>query len=115
MSERFISEAIVPDGDSFDTARMASGEPGLPQRFSWRGQEYGVDRVLRTWKDTGPCRHGSGERYVRKHWFELVTTSGACMKVYFERKSRGGNPGIRWWLFSIAEHVADPADRRSDH
>src|ERR1700733_1752567 len=62
----FISEPILPVGGSFDTDGMARGEPGLPQKFRWRKKEFIVAEVLERWKEHGDCRHGSGERYVRK-------------------------------------------------
>lgn len=34
MSERFVSETIIPVTASCDTSRMAAGEPGLPREFS---------------------------------------------------------------------------------
>lgn len=105
MSEKFISEAIKPVVATYDTARMATGEPGLPREFSWRGKTIEVAQVLRTWKDTGPCRHGSGERYIRKHWFEVETVADGVMKIYFERKPRGGAKSDRWWLFSVDSAV----------
>jgi len=114
MAERFVSEAIEPDIAGLDTARMATGEPGLPRRFVWRGQAYTVASVRRSWKDTGPCRHGSGERYVRKHWTELETTSGIIMKVYFERGPRSGSKGPRWWLFSIDEDEGEATEQTQD-
>lgn len=101
LDERFVSERIVPAQDSHDTARMALGEPGLPHEFTWRGQTIRVAVVLRTWRDTGPCRHGSGERYVRKHWYEVRTEDGALMKIYFDRRPRGKALVPRWWLFSV--------------
>lgn len=102
-SERFVSEAIQPVVATYDTARMATGAPGLPQEFVWRGQTIKVATVLRTWRETGKCRHGSPELYVRKHWYEIAATSGATMKIYFERQPRGGSKGARWWLFSLCE------------
>ena len=42
MGAEFISEAVRPVGGTFDAAGMARGEPGLPQRFVWRGREYAV-------------------------------------------------------------------------
>lgn len=51
--ERFVSEAIVPDVSTFDTSRMAVGEPGLPRRFLWRGQVIEIAAVLRTWRESG--------------------------------------------------------------
>jgi hypothetical protein len=103
MTEQFISEAIRPDRETFDTSRMAAGEPGLPDVFRWRKQTLRIARVLRTWRDTGPCDHGSGEAYVRKHWFEVATDTGQIMKIYFERQARPGKNKSRWWLFSVRE------------
>ncbi len=33
LPERFVSEAIQPVVATYDTARMAMGEPGLPRDF----------------------------------------------------------------------------------
>jgi len=101
MSERFISEALIPVVSTCDTSRMAAGEPGLPREFLWRGRSVEIAAVLHTWRETGTCRHGSPERYVRKHWFEVATTSGDVLKIYFERQPRRGKKEPRWWLFSI--------------
>ncbi|MGA2059153.1 MAG: DUF6504 family protein [Thermoguttaceae bacterium] len=100
MVEEFISEAIQPVIETIDTARMAAGEPGLPRQFRWRSQIVQITQVLNTWRETGPCHHGSGEQYVRKHWFEVSTDSGVKMKIYFERQPRSANKKNRWWLFS---------------
>ena len=101
MNEEFVCEAIEPVTETFDTGRMAGGGPGLPRQFRWRSEVVTVTGVLNTWRETGPCRHGSGEQYVRKHWFEVSTDSGATMKIYFERQARSSNTKKRWWLFSI--------------
>jgi hypothetical protein len=73
MPERFISEAIKPIAETADTSRMAIGEPGLPRQLVWRGRTITVKAVLRTWRETGKCHHGSSEMYVRKHWYEVAT------------------------------------------
>jgi phosphoribosylglycinamide formyltransferase-1 len=103
MPERFISEPITPLTETADTSRMATGEPGLPMKFVWRGRTVHIKTVLRAWHETGRCRHGSPEMYVRKHWYEVATESGGIMKLYFERQPRLGQKGkrARWWLFSI--------------
>ena len=101
MSEQFISAPIQPIGETFDAARMSTGEPGLPRLFRWKSQTIQIARVLRTWRETGPCHHGSGEAYVRKHWFEVLTDSGGTMQIYFERQPRSRKNGSRWWLFTI--------------
>jgi phosphoribosylglycinamide formyltransferase-1 len=104
MTEQFVGEPIVPDRATYDPSRMAAGEPGLPARFSWRGQTFRVVEVLKSWRQTGSCRHGSPESYVRKHWYEVLTDSGATMKLYFERQPRSrSDRGKRWWLFSRSE------------
>jgi phosphoribosylglycinamide formyltransferase-1 len=102
MAQQFISEAITPVTATADTGRMAAGEPGLPSRFTWRGQTVEVAEVLRSWRETGPCRSGSPETYVRKHWYEVLTGSGAVMTLYFERQPRvRSKRTARWWLYSV--------------
>jgi len=33
--------------------------------------------------------------------YEVVWASDGTMKLYFERRLRGGRKPARWWLFSI--------------
>ena len=101
LDQKFVSELIKPVIASADMQAMATGGPILPREFTWRGKTLGITAVLRTWHDTGPCTHGSGEAYVRKHWFEVETTTSQRAKLYFERKPRGRKLTDRWWLFSI--------------
>lgn len=102
MPPRFVSEPITPVAGSMDSGMMATGEPGLPMRFTWRGREYSVAEVLETWRETGPCRHGSGEQYARKHWFRLRTRDGSEMRLYFERQPASRKQAkARWFLHSI--------------
>ncbi len=108
MPERFVSEAIKPVLSTCDTLRMAAGEPCLPREFEWRGQTVEVIAVLRAWRETGKCSHGSPELYVRKHWYEIATSTNCTMKIYFERQPRGGRKGGRWWLFTIYEPEKSP-------
>ena len=105
---QFVGEAIVPVAETLDAARMARGEPGLPRRFLWRGAEQEIAEVLETWSRTGDCSHGSGERYVRKHWYRVRTTRGVEMKLSFNRQARTARE-LRdgWWLHSIAAAAAD--------
>ena len=70
MAERFISEPIVPTPGTFDVRAMTRGEPGLPARFTWRGDEYEVADVLTVWTTSTP-EGGSGEVYLRRHWWEI--------------------------------------------
>jgi len=101
MIGRFVGEALTPVSGTADPRRMAAGGPGLPISFTWRGGTVRVASVLREWRETGACTHGSGERYARKHWFEIRDADGRTMKLYFERRPRGR--GARWHLFSTTE------------
>ncbi len=102
QEEEFVCDPIKPVAGTFDTGAMARGEPGLPARFVWRKKEHTVDKILEKWKETSPCRSGSKEKYVRKHWYSIRTTDGLLMKIYFERKSLPrGQRKVRWWLYSV--------------
>jgi len=103
MRESLISERLEPMMGEVDARRVVIGAPLLPVRFRWRGVEYRVAEVLGEWKETGPCHHGSGERYVRKHWFHLRMVTGEEFKVYFERHARSPKQmKQRWWLYTVA-------------
>ncbi len=103
MQLSFVSESIKPVVATADVKAMATGGPALPREFVWRGEPLSIASVVRTWRETGPCRHGSAEAYVRKHWFEVETTTGRRAKIYFERQARGRKLTRRWWLFGIEE------------
>jgi hypothetical protein len=103
MDEEFVSEPIQPIAETFDCAAMTRGEPGLPERFVWRSSEYTVAEVLEAWKETGPCKSGGPEMYLRKHWYKIKTTNGLIMKLYFERQARSKSRNkTRWWLYTVA-------------
>lgn len=101
MTTRFISEPITPL--ELANVSMAAGEPALPQRFRWRDAEYTVFEVVAKEREFQPEGHKAGnEKYLRKHWFEIVTTTGERMRIYCERQARGRNKAQRWWLYSVA-------------
>jgi hypothetical protein len=100
MSEQFIGENIKPLADSFDTRLMTQGIPGLPHEFIWRKEKVLVNSVLKSWRTTGCCRHGSGEQYARRQWFEVQTNHG-LMKIYFDRGSPGRTKEMGWRIFSL--------------
>lgn len=100
--EQLVSERLTPLMETVDAHHVIPGAPLLPARFRWRDREYAVAEVLQEWKETGPCHHGSGERYVRKHWWHLRMTTGEEMKVYFERHARSSKQmKQRWWLYTV--------------
>lgn len=103
--ESFIGESIAPRPGSFHTAPMATGGPGLPRIFTWRGADYEVAVVLQTWRTRDP---GVGmdkhHLYVRKHWYKIRTKTGEVMTICFDHKPPGGRAKHkqRWFLFSRA-------------
>lgn len=101
MPDQFVSEPIQPVSKTMDTERMAIGEPGLPRAFLWRGETIVIEEVLQCWRELGPCRHGSREKYVRKNWYKIKTATGTTMKIYFDRQPKDGRSCSGWWLFSI--------------
>ena len=102
MSEEFVSEPIMPVAGTCDATGMTRGEPGLPNRFVWRDQEYEVAEVLERWKESGPCKSGSPEMYLRKHWFKIRTDDDLEMTIYFERQARTKRQSKkRWWLYTV--------------
>jgi len=114
MRSQFVSAAIQPVVGTIESTRMSIGEPGLPRQFRWGSQTIRIVSVLQTWSETGPCRHGNGERYTRKHWFEVVTDSGDTMKIYFERQARSRQIKSRWRLFTIDKTQSPEVVQRAD-
>jgi hypothetical protein len=91
----FVSEPIEPDVATMDPARLARGEPAVPQAFAWRGTRYEVTAVVRTWRTYKVDR---GDRYVDRHWFEAILRSGETVKLYCLRRARSSS---RWFIFSM--------------
>ena len=97
--QTFVSEPLIPAVGSGDAAAMAAGVPGAPRRFTWRGTLHELGAIARAWKTSGTDR---GERYLRRHWFEIVTTAGIRMTIYCERQARSAKkPKARWWVYTV--------------
>jgi phosphoribosylglycinamide formyltransferase-1 len=100
QTQTFVSEPLRPAPGSGDPAAMATGVPGAPRTFTWRGASHELSTVVRAWKTSGKDR---GERYLRRHWFEIVTTAGVRMTIYCERQARAAKkPKARWWVYTVA-------------
>jgi hypothetical protein len=85
---KFVSAPIVAAGDGFVTPASGS-EPPVPRAFRWAERTLEVASVLKTWRSAKTDR---GDAYLRRHWFELQTASGAKLEVYFDREARRGAP-----------------------
>ena len=99
----FVSEPILPKRGSFDSSDMGRALPGLPAEFTWRDESFCVRELLEKWKMSGPeVGRMGGERYLRRHYFRVKTTSGHIMVLYCERNTRNRTrPKSRWWLYTI--------------
>jgi phosphoribosylglycinamide formyltransferase-1 len=97
-AERLVSEPVTPVTGSFNATAMASGSPGVPMVFAWRGKEYRVKSVLAEKKTLRGCRNGSGEKYIDKHVFTVETETGEVMSLY---RARTGSKGDGWILYTV--------------
>ena len=97
--ETFVSEAIQPEAGTFDASAMARGEPGLPLALTWRGRRFDVVQVVATWKTSSADR---GEMYLRRHWFDVLASTGERLTLYCERQAHNRRrPKARWWLYTL--------------
>lgn len=100
MSQRLISQPILPLAGTADISAMTRGEPGLPAGFVWNKQEFRIREKLEAHKSYGNDHtHGSDEKYLQKHWYELAMDDDTVWKVYFDRYAK------RWWLHSILTSI----------
>jgi RimJ/RimL family protein N-acetyltransferase len=95
---QFVSERIAPESGAFDIATMSRGEPSLPAAFAWRGQRYEVARTVASRRQIGEDR---GDKYVRRHYFDIETTDMLRMTLYFERNPSDRSKGKAWWLYTL--------------
>lgn len=97
----FVSEPIRPLSGTFEAVVMAQGSPGLPEGFVRKGQTVIIGRSLGAWKQARP-EPGSGELYVRRHYYRLRMDDGTTWVVYCLRGStRPGSGGQRWFLHTV--------------
>ena len=101
----FVSKNIKPCGDDFALERMLTGEPGLPRSFAWGDRTIVVAEVIKRWKSCSPCKHGSTEQYVRRHWYRILDPQGNRYTLYFDR-SLPKHRRDRWWLYDYVESDA---------
>ena len=86
----------MPGDDFLNTAALSAGEPPLPRRFRWHGDEFEIERVVRTWRSTNLDR---GDTYLARHWYEVRTNDARTATIYFDRKAKRG--AAHWWLYAI--------------
>ena len=120
----FVSEPLTPDQGAGLASASPPGEPAVPGRFTWRGDCWLLRGVLRKWTTSGPCRNGSAEKYLRRHYYQVHVTGQdgryvsaspgrsdrpreLVLTIYFERQPRRGqSPKARWYVYTIDQVVS---------
>ena len=95
---QFIGERIDVEAGSFDAGLMERGEPGVPRSFRWRHQRFGVVRITDRRRQLGEDR---GDRYVRRHVYDVETSDGLRMTLHFERNPSDRSRRKAWWLYTL--------------
>ena len=107
--DEFICESLTPVAGSSDTHAMAKGEPGVPERFVWRGRTWRTLGIVRRWK-TSTRERGGTEIYLRRHWFELLAQPAegdpnelpVQMTIYCDRQAKNRQkPKQRWFVYTM--------------
>ena len=107
-SEEFVSEQMIPVAGTGDAAAMSRGEPGLPQRFTWRRTQYRLAGLISKWKTSGQCHSGSSEMYLRRHWYKILTDPPMLMTIYCDRQTKTTRrPKACWWVYTV-ERIESP-------
>ena len=90
--EQFVGEPIKPDISTFDANRMAIGEPGLPQEFTWQGNIIQV-KAVRTATTWPSARSLAGLGRLRAGGTMTVDSKWRC-KV---RRVAASGDDLHWW------------------
>ena len=93
--EQFVGEPITVDAGSIRPSTLGRGAPGCPSRFTWRGREYHVVKVLETSRQLRA--HDSRDTYVRSHSFRVLTEENLEMVLRCDR----GASRSPWRLLTV--------------
>jgi hypothetical protein len=108
---RFIAEEIEVD---FATPSMLTKKPDPPSSFTWRGEQFGISKVISRWfsyerkgrmaKNMKPehlraaMRRGSWG--VGRFYFRVGTPEGQIFDLYYDRAPEGaGDRKGHWYLW----------------
>ncbi len=109
----FYSEEIEVH---FDREPLIEKKPGLPSRFTWRGQEYIIVELVKEWHDyrlrgNPKCRYEKerGSYWVRssqkrgswgvgRDYYRVRTQTGGVFDIYYDRAPIKGRKG-GWVLY----------------
>lgn len=99
LEDKSIRLIMEPIEVSFSQEPALEKKPGCPDRFSWRGDEYQVRRVLSEWHDYGrkgrmarnmqPQHARTAEKKgswgVGEDYYLVETRTGQYFVIYYDR------------------------------
>jgi phosphoribosylglycinamide formyltransferase-1 len=101
---QFVSRPLKALYEAGEGAPVVVGEPVFPKAFVLGPERFEGLTILEKGKAYGPCTHGSGERYLRRHTWRVRTGEGEVLELYFERSrpgvGRAAKRRPRWFLRS---------------
>ena len=106
---RFIDEPIQVE---FNAPPTREKTPPCPQRFSWRGQEYSIVKVIEEWVDysrrgrmarnMAPAHLSSAARSgswgVGRFYFRVQVDSGQIFEIYYDRAPKDADNRMGGWF-----------------
>lgn len=101
VREHFVGEPITVDAGSIRPSALGRGAPGCPSRFTWRGREHRVVKVLETSRQLRA--HDSRETYVRSHSFRVLTDENLEVVLRCDRGA-SRNP---WRILTVKWNEGD--------
>ncbi|MGD8848354.1 MAG: DUF6504 family protein [Anaerolineales bacterium] len=108
---RFIGDPIIVE---FDQEPLLSKKPGVPDTFSWQGQDYQIVKLLAEWFDYGrrgrmgmnmrPEHLRKAERRgswgVGRYYFRVEVHSGQIFDMYYDRApDDAGDRQGHWFIW----------------
>ena len=75
------------------------GEPSSPVSFMWRGEEFRIEEILRSWHDwgfpAGAPRRKNWRLRRHRNYFKVRAEGGRIFEIYMDRKT----PQHTWVLY----------------
>ncbi len=76
-----------------------------PIAFSWRGQQYSISEIIRSWQDWGfgkaPLRTKNWRLRRHRNCFLVKTNSNEVFEIYYDRGTKIG--ARKTWILLVKE------------
>ena len=112
---RFISESIAVQ---FDEPPALTKKPGVPDRFTWRGETFHIAQKLKEWHDYGrrgrmahnmrPAHLEAARRRgswgVGRDCYRVRTADDRVFELYYDRAPQDADDhAVSWYLYRELE------------